>query len=208
MPRKYLYGIPFLILAFVILSVSVMDSIAVNYVFAAATPVNTPVTTRPEVEYEIPYPGRVRQDSFLWVFKAIRDRIEFISNTNNLKKAELALLYSDKRLLLSRALLEEGKPDMAISALGKGEKYLEIAVKQEELAREKGVDTGKFLSNLATASLKHRQIVEEMVPKVPEDAKPEVIRIADYSKNTYKYSYYLLNSKGLPAPINPFEGEK
>lgn len=208
MQRKYLYGIPSLCLAFVILSVSVMNSIAINYVFASPTPTNTPQIEVPQIEYEIPYPGKIRQDSALWLLKAARDRIKYVLSRNNLKKAELALLYSDKRLILSKELFEDGKPDLALSALGKGEKYLEVALYEEQKARELGADTGDFLLHLATASLKHRQIIEEIVPLVPEDAKPELIKIADYSKGGYKTSYHLLNSKGMVAPINPFDWEK
>ena len=38
-------------------------------------------------------------------------------------------------------------------------------------------------------------------------AKPEIIKIQDYSKNTYKSSRDELNSLGIPFPKSPFLGD-
>lgn len=205
--RKYLYGIPFFVLAFAILSISVLQSAAVSYVFATPTPSAKVLAAKiPEINYPMPFEGDVLPDSPLWIVKATRDRIWYLFTFSHLKKAELALLFSDKRLLFSKNLFENKKPDIALTTLSKGEKYLEIAFSEEELARGDGVDTSSFLSTLTTASLKHRQIIEESIlPLSPEDARPEIVKLEDYSKNSYKSSRDVLNSKGIPAPINPFD---
>lgn len=207
MYKKFLLGFAIFIVAFVILSVSMMESSAVSYVFATPTPVSSFVSKIPKIEYDIPYAGKVAPDSALWTLKALRDKLWLVSTRDSLKKAEIALLFSDKRLVASKDLFESKKPDIALSTLSKGEKYLEIAMKYEEEARNKGVDTTAFLTKLATASLKHRQVIDEMLPLAPEDAKPEMIKIQDYSKNTFKYSRDILNSKGVQSPKNPFDGE-
>jgi len=160
-----------------------------------------------EIDYQMPYEGKVLPDSPLWVFKAARDRIWYFITASPLKKAELALLFSDKRLVSAKILFERKKPDIAISTLVKGEKYLEVAVGQEAIARSQGYDTSVFLERLAVASLKHRQMVESLIPLVPEDGKPLVIKTENYSKNTYIAAKEALNSENLPIPINPFDGD-
>ncbi len=208
MQKKFLLGLGVFAVAFVILSVSMFESASVSYVFATPTPVGASAFNKvPFVEYEMPYPGNVSPDSPLWVFKMARDRAVYGLTFDHLKKAELALLYSDKRLLESKKLFENKKPDLAFTTLSKGEKYLEEAKLHEEIARNGGIDTNSFLKKLAAASLKHRQIIEEILPISPEDAKPEIIKIEDYSKNTYKYSRDILNSKGQISPKNPFSGD-
>jgi len=46
-----------------------------------------------------------------------------------------------------------------------------------------------------------------LIPLVPDDGKPFVIKTEDYSKNSYKAAKEALNSRGLPAPIDPFNGD-
>ncbi|HET7099447.1 MAG TPA: DUF5667 domain-containing protein [Patescibacteria group bacterium] len=207
--RKYLFGTLVFALAFVILSVSLMRTSSISYALATTIPSPTPSDLSiktPEIDYDIPYEGRILPDNPLWTIKAVRDRVWYIFSFNPLKKAELALLFSDKRLLAAKALFESKKPDIALSTLTKGEKYLQIAVDEEVKARNKGIDTTSFLKKLAMSSLKHRQLIEDVLKFVPEDGKPEVIKFEEYSKNAYKSSRDVLNSKGEQAPINPFEG--
>jgi len=210
MLRKYILGSMVFGLAFGIFSVSVLRSASVSYVFATPIPnaVNVLAVKTQQIDYQFPFPGTILPDTPLWSVKALRDRVWYTLTTDHLKKAEMALLFSDKRLQSSLMLFEGKKPDIALSTLSKGEKYLETAMDEETKARASGVNTSLFLTKLATASLKHRQIIEEnMMPLSPEDAKPEVIKINDYAKNTYKYSRDGLNSLGVSPPKNPFDGQ-
>ena len=206
--RKYLIGISVFVLAFGVLSISVLKSASVFYVLATSqpTPTSSSSDKKINVDYNLPFPGKIKPDSPLWSFKAGRDIIWYQVTMSTSKRAELALLFSDKRLSLAKSLFENGKPDVALTTLTKGEKYLEIAQNQERSAREKGEDTSTFLIKLATSALKHRETIEGMLDLGPEDARPEMIRIEDYSKNAYKAARDALNSKGISAPKDPFDG--
>ena len=194
--------------AFAILSISILQSTSISYSFTAQTSESAVLGIEaPEIDYQMPYEGKVLPDSPLWILKAARDRIWFLITSSPSRKAELALLFSDKRLMSAKTLFENKKPDIAFSTLTKGEKYLEVAVAQEAIARSRGYDTSAFLGRLAVASLKHRQVIESLMPLVPEDGKPLVIKTEDYAKNSYKAARDALNSKGLPVPINPFDGD-
>ncbi len=205
--RKYLLGLVTFAVAFGILSVSVLESASVSYVFATPPPDPALESEIPEIDYQLPYPGRILPDNPFWVVKAARDKIWYTITVNPEKRAELALLFSDKRLAASKILFERKKPEIALTTLTKGEKYLEISWGNEELARQKGSETSALLTKLAIASLKHRQVIEEILPMAPEDARPHIIKVEDYSKALYKAASEALNSKGIPSPKNPFDGQ-
>jgi len=210
--RKYLYGIAVFVLAFVILSVSVLRCCSViSSAYDPKTPLTPPSaspTPVPEVVYNLAYSGGILPNNPLWYLKAARDRIQYFITTDKLKKADLALLFSDKRLSASLILLQKKNPDLAVSVLTKGEKYLEMASSDEVTARQAGLNTNDFLIKLATASLKHRQVIEEQIlPLTPENLKPDVVKAEDYSKNTYKNCQSALSARGIAAPKDPFNGQ-
>lgn len=207
--RRYLLGFLAFVFAFAILSVSVLKSASVRYAFATPFPFSVLAEkTKMEIDYQLPYPGRILPDSPFWFIKASRDKLWHVLTTNHSKEAELALLFSDKRLAMSKILFERGKPELAFSTLTKGEKYLEEAISHEKEARERGADTVEFLLKVSKASLKHRQVIDEILIIAPEDAKPGIIKIQDYSKEAFNKNRETLNSKGIRSPINPFEGEE
>lgn len=208
--RKYLFGTLAFVLAFGVFSVSVLRCSSVSKVYATSlsTPKPKVIKELPQVDYQMAYIGKILPDNPLWSVKVIRDWIWYYVTVNPLKKAELALLFSDKRILASKLLLESKKPDIAISTFTKGEKYLEIAANQEVEARKKGIDTSDFVFKLANSSLKHRQIIEQdILPIAPEDARPEIIKIEYISKNIYKMAKENLDSLGKTSPKSPFDGE-
>lgn len=208
--KKYLLGAGVFVLAFAVLIVSVVRSTVITYVFASQTSAGNPVSGEktPDIEYNMPFPGKVMPGELPWFLKALRDKVWYKATANPLKKAELSLLFADKRLLSSVALFESEKTGIALSTLSKGEKYLELAVEMERKARSDGYDTSSFLTKLATASLKHRQIIEgTILPNAPEEARPEIVRIEDYSKNSFKSARDGLNDIGLTSPKDPFDDQ-
>lgn len=208
--RKYLLGVGAFIVAFGVLSISVLRSASPKYSFATPRPAPTIVlgASIGEIDYSLPYPGGILPDNPLWTLKALRDKIWYTITSNHLKKAELDLLFADKRLGSSLELMQKNKPDVAISTLSKGEKYLEMASAEENIARKEGMDTSSFLVKLALSSLKHREIIEEqLIPIAPEDGKPDIVKTEDYAKNAYKSARDALNNKGLPVPESPFSGD-
>ena len=206
--RKFLFGLTTFALAFAILSISVLRSASPRYAFSIPSSSSAPSDNKITVDYELPYPGRILPDSPFWPLKALRDKLWHALTLDNSKEAELSLLCSDKRLAMSKILFERGKPELAFSTLTKGEKYLEGVLAHEEIAREKGEDTTELLIKISKSSLKHRLVIDEILALAPEDAKPEIIKVQDYSKKVYSQTSNILNSKGLTAPKNPFDGEK
>lgn len=142
------------------------------------------------VEYDLHwggtiYPG-VLPDHFLYKIKMIRDRIWLFLTTNPLKKAELLLKLADKRLLAAQQLVDKGKNDLAVTTITKAEKYLERAVNQEKVAREKGIDTAELLQRLSGATLKHEEVLLDVREKVGDPAKPLIDSALEYSRRGYQ----------------------
>lgn len=190
MLRRFVAVLLTILTAFSILTVSVLRAASVDT----------------EIKYYLPYPGRILQDNTLWFVKAARDKVWLKLTFAPLRKMDLLLLLSDKRLAGSKTLIERQKAEIALSTLGKGEKYLEEASIFEAKSRKEGVDTKSFLPKLANAALKHRQVIEELLLIAPEDVKPSIVRVEDYSKNVYKDARDAMNSLGMIAPKNPFDG--
>jgi len=187
-----------------IFAVSILRSADVKYSFAGE-PSPSPDQAKIEINYMLPYPGRITPDSPLWSFKALRDKAWIMATFNSLKKAEIMLLMADKRIQQALALFESDKASLGVSTLTKAEKYLEEAKKQELVARGQRMNTGEFLERLANSSLKHRQITENILKIAPEEAKPEVAKTMNYSKKVFEDSRNSLIDVGKTAPANPFE---
>lgn len=191
--------------AFAILSVSILRSASIKYayspiVLSERTTSEKVETAKPmTIDYELAFSGKINPDNTLWYLKVIRDKAWYSFTFNKEKKLELNLLFADKRLGSALTLFQNNKPDLGLSTLAKAEKYLELAV-------PKNADQAEYLKKVATASLKHREVIEtQILPLSPEDIAPRVNKINDYSKETYKKARDFMYSKGLVPPENIFE---
>lgn len=195
-----------IIIALLILSVSILKSASVKYAYSPmvlsekvdSEKVDSK-TVHGSIDYLLAYPGKIHPDNPLWYLKVVRDKMWYILTFNQDKKAELNLLFADKRLNSARELFNKLKPDLGFSTLTKSSKYLEKAI-------PKDTDDAVYLNKLATASLKHREVIEnEILPIAPEDLRPKVIIMSNYSKETYKKVRDLMLSKGLVPPEDTFD---
>ncbi len=209
MYRRILIVASILLFAFAILFTSVFRTASVKYVFSQETEIQEvgQENESMEIDYVLPYPGRISPDSPFWPIKALRDKLWLMLTTNPSRKAELKLLFADKRIAMSKALFEREKSEIAFSTLTKAEKYLEEACVIEQENRQNGMDTSEFLTILSKASLKHRQVIDGILTIAPEDARPGISRVQDYSKEAYNQTRNALQGKGLPIVENPFESE-
>lgn len=186
--------------AFAILSVSFLRIATPTYTYSPMV-LSEKVESESniKVDYQLAYQGKVGPDNPLWYAKAIRDRVWYTLTFNPNKKAELNLLFADKRLNSSIELFKNNKPDLGLITLTKAEKYLESA----ELQMTDDID---FYKKIGLASLKHREVIEnEILPITPEDLRPQVIITSNYSKDVYTKVKEHMLSKGLVPPVNPFD---
>ena len=189
-----------ILVAFLILTVSVLKSASVKYAYSPLVlGEKVEIKKALTVDYVLAYPGSIHPDNPLWYAKVLRDKVWYIMTFDTTKKIELNLLFADKRLNSSLELFKKSKPDLGYITLTKSQKYLEKSMPGSEFDSE-------YMKKVATASLKHREVIEsEILPLTPEDLRPGVIKNEDYSKEIYKKTRDLMISKGLVPPDNIFE---
>lgn len=189
-------------IAFAILLVSLLKCVTPNYAYSPMVLSEKAVDNGAlTVDYSLPYQGKILPDNPFWYIKVVRDKLWYALTFNVDKKAELNLLFADKRLSASMELFKNNKPDLGTSTLSKSGKYMEKA--------EKLTNNNKDLLNkIALSSLKHRYMIEkEILPLTPEDLRSEIIKIEKYSKLTYINISDKMLKIGVVPPINPFKSE-
>lgn len=135
----------------------------------------------------MPYPG-ILPDHPLYFLKVVRDRIMEFGTRDHLKKAELYLLLSDKRVAMATLLVKKGKERIAVTTLSKGEKY---ALKIPGLLRqskEQGVKPpDEVIFRVRLSNEKHREIIETLIKKSSQgelEALTEVLKLNEEIKKT------------------------
>ena len=132
---------------------------------------NTPLMQRPiSVNYDLPYPG-ILPDNPLYFLKAIRDNLIGFFITEPVKKANYDLLMADKRLASAKALVDKGKGDLAITTLSKSGNYFDQALQQIAMAKRQGENADLVIARLINASIKHQEVISQMVQKTKGDIK-------------------------------------
>jgi hypothetical protein len=150
--------------------------------------VSTPAIAQPivineqKVIYNLPYPG-ILPDNPLYIFKIIRDRAREITTRDYLKKADLYLLFSDKRAAMALALVDNGKDKLAVSTLSKAEKYFEKIPDILKTSKKQGVSpSSDAVNRLKLSNSKHREIAQDLLKKLPQgqdDAINQILNLND-----------------------------
>lgn len=143
------------------------------------------IETAESVEYTLSWPGILPGHPFYFL-KALRDRVWGFLVRDPLKKAEWALLMADKRVWAGQMLVEKGKETLGMSTLTKAEKYLEQALVKAEEAKAQGGNVDSFLGKLGCASLKHEEILGEVLDLVSEESQAVIERMIEYPEKVYE----------------------
>lgn len=186
--KQKLAVLPFFILALIVLSISIFKTASVKYAFSQA-PSPAPEDSGLEdihIDYDLPEPP-ITPENPLWALHAVAD----MGETNHKK-----LLYSaDIRLVAGARMFERGKAEDGVSVLEKAEQYLKLSYEAAET---------EDLYQIALASLKHRQVLETILVRIPEDGRAVITRILDVPKMVYETAASKLISAGLSSPEYPF----
>lgn len=188
-----------LLFAGFVVFISVIKSSAPNFAFYQPSRQNQNGAFVSGVEYYFPHPG-IGPDNKFWPLKAFRDKVWLSATHNPERRADLLLLFADKRLKMGEELLKKNENELAVATVIKAEQYLQEAYDAQRVARDKGADTTGFVMRLAQASLKHREILETMMENAPGDAKPVFSQTLSYPKLIYEKSVQDLNQKGAIVP--------
>lgn len=132
-----------------------------------------------KVVYELPYPG-ILPDHPLYFLKIIRDRINEFLTRDNLKKAQLYLNYSDKRVAMALALSLKGKNQAAISSFSKAEKYFEKIIDLLKEAKKQGNQApSSFIEIIKLSNAKHNELIGEIMKASPAGLQQDINQLLD-----------------------------
>ena len=116
-----------------------------------------------KVVYELPYPG-VLPDHPLYLMKVVRDRLMDFFTRDHIKKANLYLLFSDKRANMAIYLIKKGKPQLAAETFVKGEKYFFKIPNLLITSKKQGVPpSSELIDVLKLSNRKHREIINQLL---------------------------------------------
>lgn len=161
----------FIIVLFIILTIP-----AFGY-FVMESSGQTVDTQDEKVIYNLPYPG-ILSDNPLYLVKIVRDRITEFLTRESLKKAQLYLLYSDKRIAMALSLAHKGKNSQAIAAASKGEKYfLKIAPILKDAKKQGNTPPSSFVETLKLSNAKHKEVIAELLKILPTGLSVELNQV-------------------------------
>ncbi len=139
-----------------------------------------------KVAYELPYPG-ILPDHPLYIIKIARDRVLEYTTRDPVKKAQLYLLLSDKRVAMALSLIQKGKIKPAVSTLSKGEKYFLQIPNLVKTAKKQGSSpSGDFILQLKLSNQKHNEVLTTLLKQLPQGELDELQTIVDLNKEIAK----------------------
>lgn len=129
-----------------------------------------------KVKYNLPYPG-VLPDNPLFFFKSSRDMVLEIMTRDNVKKANLYLLLSDKQASMALSLEKKGREKLAVQTMAKAEASFLKLVKALQLAKKQGSPSeGAFIQTVKLSNDKHREVIEILRKELPQDNSLDAVQ--------------------------------
>lgn len=124
-----------------------------------------------KVDYYLPYPGILPDHPLYWL-KMFRDRIMLTLTKNPVDKYGRLLLYADKRVGAAKVLVEGGKAELGVTTATKAGKYLEQAINEFKGINDPGKATPEERERLLKAGMKHEEVLNAILDKVPDQSRP------------------------------------
>jgi len=135
----------------------------------------------PAFERELPAAG-ITPDSWMYGFKRFFESIDLFFTFDDVAKAEKHLKYAELRLAEAKEMVEKGKPEFVDDLIEEYEDSLEKANEISKIAQQLGKNVTKVAELVAIATSIHMDVLENVLEKVPEQAKPSIQRAIISSK--------------------------
>lgn len=134
------------------------------------------------VAYTLPFPGLL-PDNPLYALKVFRDHIWLFLTRDNMKKAELLLLFSDKKTSAAQALTKKGAWDKGAEMMLEAEQDFKKMTGVVTLSQQAGVSPeSAFIMNVVLSNKKHREVIEDLlstIPQGPQKTLEEALKLND-----------------------------
>lgn len=117
--------------------------------------------------------------------QAETDKLKF--SRDPLERAALHAEHAGERLEDVKAMVSKGRHEFTADLLKDYEKSLKMSVDEINKAQTDGRDVSKALSAVEKATMKHTEVLNDLLGKVPEQAKPAIrhaIEVSKHGRNT------------------------
>ncbi len=97
------------------------------------------------------------------------------------KRSQFYLLQADKGILAAAILVDKNKVDLANETALKAENNITLLA--NELYRFPQKPNAEFFNKLTNASLKHQEVLNSLITRLPEDKQKTLKTVLYFSKN-------------------------
>jgi hypothetical protein len=132
-------------------------------------------------EAELPAPG-LTPDSAFYFLESFFEDIGTLFTFGDVAKAERYAKLAAERVAEAKAVVDKGKPEAAEKALKRYEVQLKKALAKANQARAKGKDVSEVTEIVAEATSKHFAVLDEVLERVPVEAKEAIMKAKEVSK--------------------------
>lgn len=124
-----------------------------------------------EIEYTLPHAGLL-PDSPIYFLKSTRDAFWLFFTRDNNKKAEILLLFADKKIVMAQALGEKGKWNLAMETIEDSQRDIQRLMDSVNLAQKIGASPSEdFIDTVVLSNEKHLEIMESMLMTIPDGSR-------------------------------------
>jgi len=124
----------------------------------------------------------ITPDSWIYGFKRFFEGIDLFFTFDDVEKAEKYLKYAELRLAEAKEMAEKGKSEFVDDLIEEYEDNLEKTNEISKTAQQLGKNVTKVTELVAVATSIHVDVLENVLEKVPEQAKPSIQRAITSSK--------------------------
>ncbi|MEM7821520.1 MAG: DUF5667 domain-containing protein [Candidatus Aenigmatarchaeota archaeon] len=132
------------------------------------------------VAEEFPQAG-ITPDSFLYNLERIWERIQLRLTFNPTNRVRLRLLFAEERMLELDEMIRREKLEFVENLLKDKEGELDEADVEIEKLKIAGIDTTSLLEHLSNMTYKHVEVLERVLERVPESARPAIEKAINLS---------------------------
>ncbi len=154
--------------------ISVFSLLLVELVFGV-------VPVKAQTEAELPPAGLTPASPFYFIERFFEGVGTFFT-FGDVNKAERYAKLAAERIAEAKAVVDKGKPEAAEIALNRYQDQLEKALTKAEQAQVKGKSVTEVTEIVSQTTAKHLAVLEEVLERVPEQAKLAILRAREVSK--------------------------
>jgi uncharacterized protein YeaO (DUF488 family) len=155
------------------------------------------VTTSTVLAQEELPPAGITPDSWLYGLEKIWEKIQLFFTFDSEGKAKLHLQFASERLAEANEMIRKGKPEFVQDLMKEHEKEINETEKEIENLKTLGRNITTLIEHVSNVTYKHILILEEVLEKVPEQAKPAIAKAINVSLKGHETAIARL-SENLP----------